>query len=170
MKKEWKDTRFSWDEVFMTEAIITAGRSSCKYLHTGAKIVKNKRIIAGGYNGRAPGFKKSCLEEGCEKKAKKIYGLNSLTCLGSHAETNALLQHTAESKEGAIIYTLFSPCYSCAKQIGAAKISEVVYMKKYQSEFPEVSSYFKRAGIKFRQLKLPKKRLIEVISSVYEQK
>lgn len=170
MEKKWEHTRFSWDEVLMAEVIITAGRSSCKSIHTGAKIVKNKRIIAGGYNGRAPGFEASCLEEGCEKEARKISNLNALTCLGSHAETNALLQHTAESKEGAIMYTLFSPCYSCAKQIAAAKISEVVFLKKYESEFEPVENYFKRCNIRFRQFKLPKKRLIEVINSVYTQR
>lgn len=157
-KLSWENLRFSWDEYFMHIAIDTAQRSSCRNEHTGSIIVKNKRVISSGYNGRSPQFKKNCLEEGCEKEKRQVtyHEKGKNVCLGSHAETNALLQQTAESKEGAIMYNVVSPCYSCAKQIAAAQISGVVYIKKYKEEFDAVQNYFNRTGIDFRRF-IPKK-------------
>jgi dCMP deaminase len=155
----WKSIRPNWHEHFLEIAITVAKRSSCRYIHTGTVIVKNKRIIATGYNGRAPSFKENCLEDMCEKDRRGVIGKNSRSCLGGHAETNALLQPTVESKENATLYTVYSPCYSCAKQIAAAKISEVIYYKKYEDEFDDVEQYFQRAGISLKQVRLNKRKL-----------
>lgn len=167
MDKPWKDLRLKWDEYFMALALMTAGRSSCIYIHTGTVIVKDKRVISTGYNGVAPGFDKSCLETACQKDIKKMHGKNNLSCIGSHAETNALLQPTLEDKSNAIIYTLYSPCYSCAKQIAAARISEVVYQKKYPEEFDAVDDYFKKAGISFRNVKLSDERIKNLLFDLF---
>jgi len=156
--KIWRNLRLNWDEEWLVVATDIAKRSSCWLYHTGAVIVKNNRILSTGYNGRAPGFKKNCLEDMCEKVRRGVSGKNTRTCLGSHAETNALLQPTAD-KEGAILYSVYSPCYSCAKQIAAAKIAEVVYCKKYVDEFKDVQKYFRRVGIRMRQLKLDNEKL-----------
>ncbi len=150
---DWREKRLSWDESFMAHAMVAGAHSSCLKRHTGAAIVKNKRMIASGYNGRAPGFARNCLEEGCEKKP----GQNTLSCTGSHAETNALLQPTSESKKGAILYTVLSPCYQCAKQIASAEINEVVYLNQYAEEFEVVNNYLQRVGVRLRQVERTEK-------------
>ena len=47
--------RISWDEYFMSTAELISRRSSCRKLHVGCVLVKDKRIIATGYNGHIPG-------------------------------------------------------------------------------------------------------------------
>ena len=66
-----KKERFSWDEYFMASTLLTAGRSSCLHLNTGAIIVKDKRIIATGYNGAPPNIE-NCLDRGCRKEQEGV--------------------------------------------------------------------------------------------------
>ena len=49
------DGRPSWDEYFMQMAQLTAQRSTCLRRKVGAVIVKDKHIIATGYNGAPRG-------------------------------------------------------------------------------------------------------------------
>ena len=48
---EIQKTRVSWDEYFMSIALLSSSRSSCNKLHVGCVIVKDNRIISVGYNG-----------------------------------------------------------------------------------------------------------------------
>ena len=48
--------RPSWDEYFMQMAELTAQRSTCLRRQVGAIIVKEKHIIATGYNGAPKGL------------------------------------------------------------------------------------------------------------------
>src|SRR3989338_3823814 len=92
-----KKQRSSWNEYFMFSALSIAARSSCLYLQTGAVIVKDKRIIASGYNGAPPGIK-NCLEVGCRKKREGINfeDKEKNVCRGIHAEINAMNQIARE--------------------------------------------------------------------------
>ena len=65
-KQAYLRERPDWDESFMFSAVWFATRSSCKYLAQSALIVRDKRIIASGYNGAPPGIK-NCFERGCRK-------------------------------------------------------------------------------------------------------
>ncbi len=66
------DGRPSWDEYFMQMAQLTAQRSTCLRRKVGAVIVKDKHIIATGYNG-APRGLKHCVElGGCLREKLKI--------------------------------------------------------------------------------------------------
>lgn len=58
-KKDFRPTR---DEYFMLSAVVTATRASCLKFKSGAVIVKNKRIVASGYNGNPSGVP-SCREQ-----------------------------------------------------------------------------------------------------------
>jgi len=49
------DQRPSWEEYFMDIALLVAKRSTCLRRAVGALIVKDKRILATGYNGARPG-------------------------------------------------------------------------------------------------------------------
>ncbi|NOQ95819.1 MAG: cytidine deaminase, partial [Desulfobacterales bacterium] len=56
--------RPSWPEYFMSIAQLVATRSTCLRRKVGAVLVKDKRVIATGYNG-APTGVKHCEETGC---------------------------------------------------------------------------------------------------------
>ena len=55
--------RISWDEYFMAQSHLLSLRSTCSRLSVGATIVKDKRIIAGGYNGSIKGDE-HCIDVG----------------------------------------------------------------------------------------------------------
>lgn len=147
--------RPSWDEYFMAMARITATRANCDRLHTGAVLVKDKRIIATGYNGAPPGLP-TCDEVG--------HLLEDGHCVRTiHAEHNAILQVArlqGASTEGTTLYTLYSPCIHCAKYLVAAGIKRVVYDKVYRN--PEVIEYLKNAGIDVDQYQENKNWLTEL--------
>ncbi|MGB2803759.1 MAG: cytidine deaminase, partial [Candidatus Zixiibacteriota bacterium] len=48
--------RPSWDEYFMSIAELAATRSTCLRRQFGAVIVKDKKILATGYNGAPSGL------------------------------------------------------------------------------------------------------------------
>ena len=56
METEAKDHRPSWDEYFMTLATEVATRTTCLRRGVGALIVKDRRILATGYNGVPTGL------------------------------------------------------------------------------------------------------------------
>ena len=55
--------RIDWDQYFMIQAALLASRSTCNRLSVGAVLVRDKRIIAGGYNGSVAGDA-HCIDEG----------------------------------------------------------------------------------------------------------
>jgi dCMP deaminase len=59
-----KKNRIEIDEYFLKIAAVVAMRSTCLRHHMGAVAVRDKHILATGYNG-APAGAKDCLELGC---------------------------------------------------------------------------------------------------------
>lgn len=135
-----KRFRPSWDEYFMAIARIVATRASCDRLYAGAVLVKDKRIIASGYNGAPPGLP-TCDEVG--------HLLEDGHCVRTiHAEHNVLLQVArlqGSSTEGSTLYANYSPCIHCAKYLVAAGVKRVVFGKVYRNS--DVIEYLKSAGI-----------------------
>ena len=163
--------RPSWDESFMFSALWAAARSSCKYLATGTVIVKDKRIIASGYNGAPPGIE-NCLERGCRKEE---YGVpfnekGKGVCRGLHAEVNAMSQIARQDIMGTEMYSLYLPCSACAKAIVGNGIAEVIYSKIYEEEDILTREMFKEAKIKLRKLDLNVEKYCEMIRKVIEDK
>ncbi|MFA7349109.1 MAG: deaminase, partial [Desulfurivibrionaceae bacterium] len=86
------DTRPSWDEYFMGITEMVAQRSTCLRRKVGAILVRDKRIIATGYNG-APAKVSHCLDIGCLREQQGIpSGERHELCRGLHAEQNAIIQ------------------------------------------------------------------------------
>jgi len=56
--------RPTWDEYFMDIVRLVSRRSTCLRRSVGAILVKDKRILATGYNG-APSGLRHCVEVGC---------------------------------------------------------------------------------------------------------
>ncbi len=84
--------RPGWDEYFMRIVTVVASRSSCLRRNVGALLVKDKRILATGYNG-APAGIAHCAETGCERERLGVpSGERHEICRGLHAEQNAIIQ------------------------------------------------------------------------------
>jgi dCMP deaminase len=144
-----KVTRPDVDEYFLKIASVVAERSTCRRHHVGAVAVKNKHILATGYNGAAAGLK-DCLELGCLRDEMNIpSGERHEICRGIHAEQNVIVQASLHgvSLEGSTIYCTHTPCVLCAKMLVNAKIARFVSFGKYNDNaFVEL---FQEAGIKF---------------------
>ena len=132
------DDRPSWDEYFMQMAQLTAQRSTCLRRKVGAVIVKDKHIIATGYNG-APRGLKHCVElGGCLREKLKIpSGQRHELCRALHAEQNAIIQAATlgQSIEDGTIYITHQPCAICAKMIINAGLKRIVVKKDIQTIF-----------------------------------
>ncbi len=140
--------RPEFDEYFMNIVDDVAKRSTCLRRQLGAVIVKDKRIIATGYNG-APRNLPHCLDAGCLRDELKIpSGTRHEICRAVHAEQNAVLQCAAYGVpcEGATVYTSSSPCMICAKILINAGIKRVVYRGDYPDR--EAVHTLKAAGVR----------------------
>jgi len=145
--KESKNERESWDDYFKRLSKIIAERSSCTHRKVGALIVKDKRILATGYNQPPSGFP-HCDQIGCIRDDLNIpSGKNQEICYGLHAEQNALMQAAkfGISTEGATIYVTHKPCSVCARLIINSGIKRVVYIEGYPDALTDF--FFKTCGI-----------------------
>ena len=131
--------RPSWDEYFTAIATQVAGRSTCLRRHTGAVLVKDKRILATGYNGTPSGLA-HCEEVGCLREQRGVAsGSNHELCRGIHAEQNAVIQAAKHgiAIDGATIYSTHRPCVLCAKILINAGVVDIVYADAYPDELSE---------------------------------
>lgn len=133
--------RPSWDEYFMKIAKLVATRSTCIRRQVGAVVVKNKQILATGYNG-APSGLVHCDQIGCLRVEMKVpSGERHELCRALHAEQNAFLQAARHgiSVAGSTIYITNQPCSICAKMIINAGVEKVIvegdYPDKLAREF-----------------------------------
>jgi len=129
----------TWDEYFMKMAYLVASRSSCMRRKVGAVIVKDKRVIATGYNGAPKGIR-HCSETGCLREKLGIpSGERHELCRGLHAEQNALLQAAVfgVSTQGATLYCTTRPCSLCTKMIINAVIEKVFIAENYPDKLSD---------------------------------
>jgi len=120
--------------------------------HVGAVLVKDKRILATGYNG-APSGLAHCLDIGCMRQKLKIpSGERHELCRGLHAEQNALIQSSLHgiSVRGATLYVTNQPCIICAKMLINAGISEIVIADGYPDKM--AMNFLREASIKVRTI------------------
>lgn len=137
MNVEAKSRRPSWDEYFMEMAELTAQRSTCLRRHVGAVIVKDKHIVATGYNGAPRGLAHCDELGGCLREKLGVpSGERHELCRALHAEQNAIIQAATlgQSIEGASIYITHQPCVICAKMIINAGIDKIVVKEGYPDE------------------------------------
>ncbi|MFH1294307.1 MAG: cytidine/deoxycytidylate deaminase family protein [Pseudomonadota bacterium] len=140
-------SRPSWPEYFVTIAEMVAKRSTCLRRHVGAILVKDKRILATGYNG-APAGLKHCEEVGCIRQNSSIpSGERHELCRGLHAEQNAIIQaaYHGISIAGSTLYCTNKPCVICSKMLINAGIVKVFYEKGYDD--PLADQMITEAGI-----------------------
>ncbi len=142
-----------WDTYFLDIADVVASRSSCVKRQVAAILVKDRRIIATGYNGTPRGVT-NCNDGGCPRcLALAPSGTTLDTCLCSHAEENAIVQAAFHgvSVRGATLYSTLSPCLLCTKLILNAGIAEVIFGARYTMP-DDALQMLQVAGIRVRQV------------------
>lgn len=146
----------SWDEYFMSVALLASMRSKDPNTQVGACIVgDDKRIISTGYNG----FPRGCSDdefpwdrEGEETKYPYVV----------HAELNAILNAGGRSLAGSTLYVALFPCNECAKAIIQAGIKTVIYLSDKYDETPSVCAskrMLRAAGVKLVRFEPDKERI-----------
>lgn len=131
--------RPNWDQYFMEIANVVSKRSTCLRRKVGAVIVKNKQIVATGYNGTPSGLA-HCAETGCLREQLNVpSGKMHELCRGIHAEQNAVVQaaYHGVSVNGGTLYCTHQPCVVCTKILINAGIERIVYANPYPDKLAE---------------------------------
>jgi len=130
---------------------LVAKRSTCLRRQVGAILVKDKKILATGYNG-APSRLKHCLDIGCLREKLKIpSGERHELCRGLHAEQNAIIQaayHGVEIRR-ATLYCTNHPCIICSKMAINSGIERIVYEDGYADHLAR--RMIKESGMKMEK-------------------
>lgn len=137
--------RSDWPTYFMSIATTVATRSTCDRKHVGAVIVRDKTILATGYNGSIRGLP-HCDDAG--------HDMQDGHCVRTvHAEANAIVQAARNGVrlEGAEIYVTAFPCLNCVKLIANAGIVRVWFLEMY-GDFGRAESYMREADIWLSQV------------------
>lgn len=133
---------------------LVARRSTCLRRSVGAILVKDRRILATGYNG-APAGLRHCAEVGCLRENSAIpSGTRHELCRGLHAEQNVIIQaaYHGISIHGASLFCTNKPCAICSKMIINAGIKEVFYLEGYEDELAD--QMMAEAGVSVERLDL----------------
>lgn len=155
------DKRISWNQYFMLQAVLLSLRSTCERLSVGAILVRDKRVIAGGYNGAVSGDD-HCIDVGC-------YVVDGHCLRTIHAEMNAVLQCSKFGipTDGAEIYVTDFPCLQCTKSLLQAGIKKIYYMRNYHNDDYAIR-LLKRKKVAVEQVKVEPKYLNTVSINIAE--
>ena len=147
------EDRIGWDQYFMQICAVVARRSTCLRAAVGAVIVRDRIILATGYNGSPSGLP-HCTEVGCLITVSTAPdGEVEENCFRTiHAEMNAIAQaaKTGVSIQGSDIYITHSPCFHCLKVLINTGIRRVCYAKPYKLE--RVAEPVRLSGIRLEQV------------------
>ena len=120
------DNRPDWDNYFMEIAQVVSKRSTCLRRSVGAVIVKNRQIVATGYNG-TPSKLEHCSVTGCLREQLKVPS--------GHAVVQAA--YHGVSVNGGTLYCTHQPCVVCTKILINAGIERIVYANPYPDKLAE---------------------------------
>jgi len=139
--------RPSWDDYFLKVAMLVSERATCPRMHVGCVLVKNKHILATGYNGSIPGDA-HCEDDGCLIVDNHCVRTN-------HAEMNAIIQCAIHGTNptGSTAYITNMPCTTCAKALISAGIKEIVVFSDYHDTL--AIDFFNKAGVLIRKRPQP---------------
>ncbi|MGW8320550.1 MAG: deoxycytidylate deaminase [Thermodesulfobacteriota bacterium] len=131
--------RPDWEIYFLKMAQLASTRSTCIRRHVGAVLVKEKKILATGYNGVPSGIS-HCTDVGCLRDEEQIpSGQRHELCRGLHAEQNAILQaaYHGVSIQGSVLFCTNFPCVICSKMLINAGIRQIFYLEGYPDPLSE---------------------------------
>jgi dCMP deaminase len=147
--------RPSWHQYFMTITRQVAERSTCLRAKVGAVIVRDRNIVATGYNG-APAGLPHCTDVGCLVYSSRTpSGENEENCFRTiHAEINAIAQaaKNGASIRDADIYITHTPCIHCMKVLLNTGIRAVYYEREYKLH--TLDEMLKHTGVTLQRVDL----------------
>ncbi len=144
--------RMPWPDYFMRIAYLVSERSTCTRRRVGCVAVRDKRILATGYNG-APSGIRHCLDIGCLREELGVpSGERHEICRGLHAEQNVIIQAALHgvSIQGAEIFCTTQPCLICAKMLINCQVSAINFAEGYPDDLSQ--SMIAEAGVRFERL------------------
>jgi dCMP deaminase len=145
--------RPSWDQYFMTITRQVAERSTCLRAKVGAVIVRDRNIMATGYNGSPAGLP-HCIDVGCLiYESRTPDGEIETNCYRTiHAEMNAITQAAKNGApiRDADIYVTHTPCIHCMKVLINTGIRNIYFEKEYKRH--TVADLLKYSKIKLLQV------------------
>ncbi len=141
------DPRRSWDMYFIQIAEVVATRSKDPSTQVGAVLVRNRNIIATGYNGFPRGVNDN-IPERYERPLKYTWTI--------HAEENCVLSgalHGVPTAGATLYVTPLAPCTRCASAIIQCGVLEVV-VPSQSSENPRWAEDLAEAARMFQAAKV----------------
>jgi dCMP deaminase len=146
-----KSKRPSWDEYFLKLAMLASERATCPRMHCGCVLVKDRFVLATGYNGSLPG-QPHCEDVGCLVVDNHCVRTN-------HAEINALVQATSHgvNVKGATAYITNMSCTTCAKALIAAGIKTVVVFSDFHDTL--ATKFYSESGVEILKLPMPERHI-----------
>jgi dCMP deaminase len=143
--------RPAWDEYFLKLAMLASERSTCPRMHCGCVFVKDRFVLATGYNGSLPGHQ-HCEDVGCLVVDNHCVRTN-------HAEINALTQaaiHGVNIK-GATAYITNMSCTTCAKALIASGIKRVVVFSDFHDTL--ATQFYTESGVEIVKFDMPSRTI-----------
>ncbi len=149
--------RPDWDAYFLKLAMLASERSTCPRMHCGCVLVKDKHVIATGYNGSIPG------DDHCEDVGCLVVENHCVRTV--HAEINALVQAAKRGNavEGATAYVTNMPCTTCAKALVIAGIKRVVIFSDFHDTL--ATEFFAKAGVVIDKKDIPSTTIVYDLES-----
>ena len=144
--------RPNWDEYFLKLAMLASERATCPRMHCGCVLVKDREVVATGYNGSIPGDA-HCEDVGCLVVDNHCVRTN-------HAEMNAIVQAAKKGHiiDGGTAYVTNMPCTTCAKALIAAGVKRVVVFSDYHSTL--ATEFFAKAKVQIDKVAMPSKEIV----------
>ena len=142
--------RISWDDCFMSMAIIASKRSKDPSSQVGAVIVDNEhKVVSIGYNGMPRSLDDKDLSW------NKNEGLDNKYLYVCHAEFNAILNvRNGSSVNGCTVYVTLFPCNECTKAMIQTGIKKIIYLDDKYADTVGIKASKKMldlAGIKYEK-------------------
>ena len=123
----------NWDNYFYGICQQVANNSKCMSRNIGAILVRDKVIVATGYNGPPRRMTHCSTRSGLDQCPRRFLGYKSgeglHICPAAHAEANCIANAArvgVDTKDTTIYMTCEIPCNNCLALIINAGISEVV--------------------------------------------
>ncbi len=144
--------RPNWDEYFMKLAMLASERATCPRMHCGCVLVKDREVVATGYNGSIPGDD-HCEDVGCLVVDNHCVRTN-------HAEMKAIVQAARKGHiiDGGTAYVTNMPCTTCAKALIAAGVKRVVIFSDYHNTL--ATDFFAKAKVQIDKIAMPSKEIV----------
>ena len=144
--------RPNWDEYFMKLAMLASERATCPRMHCGCVLVRNKEVVATGYNGSIPG------DDHCEDVGCLMVDNHCVRTV--HAEMNALVQAAKKGHgiDGATAYVTNTPCTTCAKALITAGVKRIVIFSDYHDAL--ALEFCRKAAVMVDKIAMPSKEIL----------